>query len=129
MLNVLVFDEPTTLKLRMEGLLDDSTLPRFREAIFESVRFIGHRKLLIDAGDLEVDGERAKSILLSAIQQGVTVVAARGTVARLLEQQEVRTCKESCGLFRRISFFFWLQCRISDNPICMSFSRLFHQHA
>lgn len=129
MLRILIFDEPFTLKLRAEGVLTEGALPEFFEALAAGAARCGGRKLLVDAGDLKLEGAAAESAILEAQQTGVHFVAVVGRVAELLRNQVQRECRARCSLLRRIAFFLTESCQSSPRPICIKLYRLLHSNA
>jgi len=126
MLLILTFDEPLTLKLRLEGILDESTLTDFREAIFAAMAARGSRKLRVDVGDLTLKGPLAESAIMQFIGEGVTLVAAVGRLAELIQRHEKRECAAKCTLLQRLVFSLATACNSSPRPICNKLSRLLH---
>lgn len=126
MFRVLVFEEPSTLKLRLEGELDDATVPLFFRAIVDAKAHQGERRLFIDIGDLAVEDETAESAILDESRAGVTFVATSGRIAELLSQQEQRDCSENCGILRRVAYALSLRCQSSSRPLCARIYHLLH---
>jgi len=126
MLRIFVLDEPLTLKLRLEGVLDDISLPEFDAAIAAARAQRGNRRFAADVGNLRVLGAAAQRAILEKKRSGLTFVAAIGSLAELLKQQEQRDCQAQCGLLRRIAFFASRSCESSTRPLCMRLHRLLH---
>jgi ABC-type transporter Mla MlaB component len=124
MLRILVFDEPFTLKLRVEGELSRNTLPRYEEAITWATAHRANRKLLVDVGDLTLLDSAAEHAILTETHSGVYFVGAVSRFAELLRREEQRECEQSCSLLRRIGFALTEHCRASVRPICMKLYRL-----
>ena len=108
MLRMLVFDEPFTLKIRAEGILDQESLQQFQLALADAEANRNGRKLLVDVGDLVPSDRAAESTIVNERQRGIQFVAAQARIAELLRDQEQQDCHSHCGLLRRLtaSLFF-----------------------
>lgn len=126
MLRILTFDEPTTLKLRFEGQLDELSRLDFRRALASAEIARGSRKLLLDVGNLVLDGTESERTFLSSRPPGAIVVDATGRIAQLLQEQEQQECNESCGLLRRVAFALSTICQSSSRFFCAKVYRLLH---
>ncbi len=125
-MRILLFDEPFTLTLRMEGTLDSDSAPEFLRAIGSASEDARGRKLLADVGDLRVEGTEADSAILRAAELGVHFLAAPRGIATVLEDEEQRACRSRCRPLRRLGFALTARCRESTRPLCMKLYRLFH---
>jgi hypothetical protein len=104
-------------------------LPEFFEALANGAARCGGRKLLVDVGDLKLEGSAAESAILEAQQTGVRFVSVVGRIAELLRNQDQRECRARCSLVRRIAFFLTESCESSPRPICIKLYRLLHGNA
>ena len=127
MLRILVFDEPFTLTLRMEGSLDSRTLPEFYRSVAIAGAQLGKRKFLADVGDLALEGEDAEAALIEAKSKGVRFFGYRGRIAAALERQEEQQCRDRCSRIRRIGFLLSNRCKRSPRPFCLKLYRILHQ--
>ncbi len=129
MFRILVFSEPFTLTLRMEGELNGQTISDFRRAVDDAKAQLGTRKLFADVGDLVMSGSDAEAALLQARAAGVKFFAQTGAVAAALERDEEAQCQHRCGALRRFAFFLSAVCRDSPRPFCFKLYRRLHQLA
>jgi len=126
MLNILIFDEPLTLKLRLEGELDASSVHEFHGAVAAAGRMRGSRRLVVDVGDMTLQGPEAESAILKSRHNGIAFVAATGPFAELIQQQERKECSAKCGLVKRIAFALSCACQSSPRPMCIKLYRRLH---
>ena len=129
MLRILIFDEPFTLKLRVEGELDRNSLPQYEGAINSATAHRGDRKLLVDVSDLTLMDSAAEQAVIAESHTGVHFVGAANRLAELLHREEERECEQRCSLLKRIGFTLTEHCRASVRPICMKLYRLLHSEA
>jgi hypothetical protein len=126
MLRIFLFDEPFTLKLRLEGELDRVSLPQLEAAISLARAKRADRKLLIDVAELTVAGPDAEQALIAGTHAGLHYVGAGKTIAELLRQEEQRDCRRRCTLLKKIGFALTERCRDSTRPLCVKLYRLLH---
>jgi hypothetical protein len=124
MLRVLVFDEPFTLTLRIEGVLDTTSIAEFHRAVAVAKAKKGNRKFLADVGELKLQDAAAESALLEERNAGLRLFAASGRIAELLQQQERRECESRCSVLQRIAFVLTAFCKTSSRPFCLKLYRL-----
>lgn len=126
MLRILVFDEPFTLKVRAEGVLDHESLQQFQQALADAELRCDTRRFLVDVGDLALADHAAESAILKSRERGIQFVAARARIAELLHNQEQQDCHAHCGLLRRLVFRLTSSCESSPRPICAKLYKFMH---
>jgi hypothetical protein len=126
MLRIFVFDEPFTLKLRVEGELSRASLPQFTAAISSARSNRGDRKLLIDVAGLTVADSDAEQMILRENYTDVHYIGAANRIAELLHEEEQWRCRQRCSLLRKIGFSLTEHCRESTRPLCLKLYRLLH---
>lgn len=126
MLRVLVFDEPLTLVLRVEGVLDVASVGEFHRAVASAKAQRGDRQLVADVGNMRLQDADAESALIKERNAGLRLFAATGRVAEVLERQDRRACESKCGKIRRIAFELTTHCNKSSRPLCRNLYRLLH---
>ena len=124
MLRIFFFDEPLTLKLRLEGELDSSSLPQYEAAVSSAKAQRHGRKLLLDVNELTLADYSAEQAILEGSQSEIHFVAAVSRVAELLRQEELRECQKKCPWWKRTALFLAERCRASARPVCMKLFRL-----
>jgi len=124
MLRIFSFDEPLTLKLRLEGELDCSSLPQYETAISAARTQRRGRKLLLDVGDLTLADSAAEEAIVEGSHTELRFVAAVSRTAELLRSEERRECQKRCPWWKRIALFVAERFRLSACPVCMKLSRL-----
>jgi len=126
MLRILMFDEPFTLTLRVEGVLDRSSVVEYQRAIAAANEQLGGRKLVADHCNLKITDDAAESAILQQRSAGLLFIAGNGQIDELLGQQETRECQDRCSMLRRIAFVLTNSCRSSNRPFCLKLYRLLH---
>ncbi len=129
MLRIFVFDEPFTLKLRMEGELDRASLPRYEAAITSAASKRGNRKLLVDVTDLTISDSAAEQAIVVGSHAEVHFVGAVNRIAEVLHKEEQRECQQRCSLLKKLGFILTEHCRASVRPICVKLYRLLHSES
>lgn len=129
MLRIFVFDEPFTLKLRLEGQLNRGSLPQYEAALASARARRGSRKLLIDAKDLTIADSESEQAIVESSHSEFHFVGAENQIAELLHIEEQRECRQRCSLLKRIGFSVAERCRDSARPICTKLYRLLHSES
>ncbi len=86
MLRILVFDEPYSVKLRLEGKLTDQTVPLLTERWAEVRSRLHGRKAIIDLGDVDEVNEAGRRALAWLLESGVKVGYAHPNVRPFIEE-------------------------------------------
>lgn len=124
MLRIVSFDEPLTLKLRLEGELDSSSLPQYERAVSSARAQRGGRKLLLDVGDLTLADAAAEEAIVEGSHNELQFVAAVNRTAEVLLEEERRNCQKGCPWWKRIALSLAERFRSSSCPVWMKLSRL-----
>jgi hypothetical protein len=123
MLRIFSFDEPLTLKLRLEGELDRSSLPQYETAVSSAMDQRSGRKLLLDIGDLTLADSAAEEAIVQGSRTELHFVAAVNRSAEVLREEERTECKKRCPWWKRIALLLAEQLGSSTCPVWMKLSR------
>lgn len=85
MLRILVFEELTSVKLRLEGKLTVETVPLLTEKWAEVRSRLNERKAILDLGDVSEVDEAGRSTLAWLARSGVRLGYAQPNVRPVLE--------------------------------------------
>lgn len=86
MLRIFVFDEPTTIKLRLEGKLISQTAGSLTE-LWDEVRLrLGQRRGILDLGDVTGIDATGRSTLARVVESGAEVGYAHPNLQPLIEE-------------------------------------------
>lgn len=102
MLRFFHFDEPSILKLLLEGDLNQASLPQYEKTIASAKAERGDRKLLVDVKDLRLADLDAEQALLEGRRSGLQFVAAEGRIAELLSKEERCKCRRQPRFTKRV---------------------------
>jgi hypothetical protein len=123
MLRIFFFDEPLTLKLRLEGELDSSSLSQYDTAVSSAMAQRGNRRLLLDVKDLTLADSAAEQAIREGSHTELRFVAAVSRTAELLRQEEFTDCQKHCPWWKRIATFLVERFRSFICPVLMKLSR------
>ena len=85
MLRILVFDEPFSVKLRLEGELTDETAPQLTERWAEVRSRLKDRRAILDLGDVVKVDESGRHLLSWLVDAGVRFSCAHPVLQPLID--------------------------------------------
>lgn len=105
MLRILVFEEYTSVKLRLEGELTEETVPLLTERWADARSRLKDRKAILDLGDLVHMNETGRRTLAWLASSGVRLGYAHPNVRSLVESvacDQTGASRFSAGLWKRL---------------------------
>jgi ABC-type transporter Mla MlaB component len=105
MLRILVFEEYTSVKLRLEGQLTDETVPLLTKRWAEVRTRLKGRKAILDLGDVAQVDEAGRRTLVWLARSGVRLGYAHPNVRPIVEDlacEQPGASRLSAGLWKRL---------------------------
>jgi ABC-type transporter Mla MlaB component len=105
MLRILVFEEPYSVKLRLEGKLTDQTVPQLTRSWAEVRSRLRGRKAILDLGDVVEVDQAGRRMLAWLTSSGARLGYAHPNVRPLVEDlacDEPGISRLSVGIWRRL---------------------------
>jgi ABC-type transporter Mla MlaB component len=105
MLRILVFEEYTSVKLRLEGELTEETVPLLTQRWAEVRSRLKDRKAILDLGDVAQLDDTGRRTLLWLVRSGVRLGYAHPNVRSVVEDlacDQPGTSRFSAGLWKRL---------------------------
>ena len=98
MLRIVVFDEPFSVKLRLEGELTDETTPQLTQRWAEVRSRLRDRRAILDLGDVSKMDESGRQLLSWLTDSGVRFSYAHPVLQPLVEDLSRRRARNAGGV-------------------------------
>jgi len=106
MLRISVFEEPLSVKIRVEGTLDPADEAQLAESLRRTAELGDKRRLLADVGDVDSDDAFTLSALSRMEEQGFELVTPQPKLSALLTRQASADCKQHCTWSQKL--LYWI---------------------